>query len=180
MKTAFYIIAFCFCLRFNTKAQFNSAYQLDEAKMETIVTKNDCDGLKPVFYNFTRRRLYTGNKMPLNPRHFLELCRTINDPAIQEQIRRYDQLTRNKRKLIGALIFTGVAGYVTFIGSAIAASTSSGDGASIGMGIGAASMLIVTPALAISTTAPHQKRKEILFHDLPEAYNQYVTSQSTK
>lgn len=175
MKTIFYIITFCFCIQFDTKAQINSAYQLDEAKMETIVQKNDCDGLKPVFYNFSRRRLYTSNKMPMNPKHFLELCRRINDPGVQEQIRRYDELTRNKRKLIGAMIFTGVAGYATLVGSMVAAS-SNVDGAGTAAVIGAASLFVVTPALAISTTAPHQKRKEILFHDLPEAYNLYVTS----
>jgi hypothetical protein len=175
MKTIFYIIALSFCIQFNSKAQYNSSYQVDEVVTEPIVKKNNCNGLKPVFYDFTHRRLYTSNKTPLNPQQFLELCRGINDTGIQEQIIRYDQLTDSKRKLIGTMIFTGVAGCVAMMGS-LGMQSTNGNSAGMVAGIGAAAAFIVTPAIAISTTAPHQKRKEILFHDLPEAYNLYVTT----
>lgn len=177
MKTLFYLLAFCCCIHFKAKTQSNSVYQLDELTTEPIIKKSDCNGLKPVFYNFTRRRLYTNNKMPLNGHHFLELCRNINDPNVQLQIRRYDQLTNNKKKLVAATIICGVGGYFVLVASAMSGlSQYSTDRHYIGMGIGAAALL-ATPFLAISTGIPHQKRKEILFHDLPEAYNFYVTSQ---
>lgn len=180
MKTFFYLFAFCYWMQ-STNAQISS-YQLDEMPQQTIVKKDDCSGLKPVYYNFSRRRLYTNNKMPLNHRHFLELCRGINDPGIQHQIRKYDQLTSNKKKLIGAMIFTGVAGYITTMGSMVAVSGSgrTPEGAYTALGIGLASLFIVTPALAISTSLPHQKRKEILFRDLPDAYNFYVVAQANQ
>ena len=39
--------------------------------------------------------------------------------------------------------------------------------------LGVASVLVI-PALAIYSTVPHQKRKTVLFRDLPVAYNYYV------
>lgn len=181
MKTIFYLIAFCFCLEFNTKAQFNS-YQIDGSEPGLIAKKNDCDALRPVYYNFTSRRLYYSNKMPLNGRHFLELCRGMNDPRIQHQIRRYDQLTSNKRKILGAMIACGIGGYITTMASVVAMSGSghTPEGAYTTLGIGLASLFIATPVLAISSGIPHQKRKEILFRDLPEAYNFHVLSQTNK
>ena len=175
MKT-FYLLAFCFWIQLTSQAQFHS-YQLDELEMQTVGVKNDCDRLKPVYYNFTKRRLYSSNKTPLNGAHFLELCRSINDPNVQHQIRRYDELNSRKKKLVAATIVCGVTGYVTLVTSAMSASSRyATDAPYIGMGIGAVAML-ATPFLAISTTVPHQKRKEILFRDLPEAYNFHVTSQ---
>jgi hypothetical protein len=179
MKTIFYIITFCFCIQYNTKAQFNS-YQLDEIGPGPILQKNSNDGLKPVYFNFTKRRLYSSSKMPLNAAHFLESCRGINDPNIQFQIRRYDKLTSNKKKLVAATIICGVGGYVTFLMSAAYGMSSyANDRHYIGMAVGGAALL-ATPFLAISTSVPHQKRKEILFHDLPEAYNFHVTSQNNQ
>ncbi len=176
MKTTFYLIIFSLAIKFNLSAQLNR-YQLDDFVTESNITKNDCDKLKPVYYNFSKRRLYASNKMPINGRHFLELCRGINDPNVRLQIRRYDQLTSNKKKLVTATILCGVGGYLTLVYSAsMLSSRYATDRTYIGVGIGAAA-LIATPFLAISTGIPHQKRKEILFHDLPEAYNFYVTSQ---
>lgn len=181
MKTIFYLAALFLSLQFNLSAQVNS-YQLDDVVPERIEKKNECDGLKPVYFNYTKRRLYYSNKMPLNGRHFLELCRGIDNPSIQHQIYKYDQLTRNKKKLIGAMIVCGVAGYMTTIGSMMAMSGSgrTPEGAYATLGAGLISLCIATPVLAISTGIPHQKRKEILFRDLPDAYNFYVTSQLTK
>ncbi len=175
MKTTFYLFAFLFSLQFNLSAQVNS-YQLDSFESKEIIPKKDCDKLRPVYFNYSKRRLFTNNKMPLNGRHFLELCRGIDDPRIRHQIRKYDQLTSNKKKLIGAMIAAGVAGYFGLIAST-GMINSSGPDAYIVMGVSAASLVIVTPILAISTSIPHQKRKEILFRDLPEAYNFYVLSQ---
>jgi len=176
MKTLFYLLAFCCGVQFTAKAQSQSVYLPDEFRTEPVIKKNEDDKLKPVFYNFTRRRLYTSNKMPLNGQHFLELCRNISDPNVQLQIRRYDQLSHNKKKLVTATLLCGIGGYVTLVASTMSGlSQYSTNRHYIGMGIGAAALL-ATPFLAISTGIPHQKRKEILFHDLPEAYNFYVTS----
>jgi hypothetical protein len=179
MKTSIiYISLFYLVLQLKINAQANR-YQLDENVSNQLELKNGCDVLRPVYYNFSRRRLYTGNQMPLNGNRFLEMCRSLNDPGIQSQIRRYDQLTSNKRKLVGAMLICGIGGYVTMMGSLLAASNSYAYDRSpyIGMGIGAISLFIATPILAISTGIPHQKRKEVVFRDLPEAYNFYVTSQ---
>lgn len=181
MKTTFYLFAFFLSLQFNLNAQV-SPYQLDASESEGLVPKKDCDGLRPVYFNYSQRRLYYNNKMPLNSRHFLELCRGVNDPKIRYQIHKYDQLTSNKRKILGAMIACGVGGYITMMGSVVALSTSgpTPEGAYTALGIGAASLFIATPILAISSGIPHQKRKEILFRDLPEAYNFHVLSQNNK
>lgn len=176
MKT-FYFLAFCFWIQLTSEAQFQT-YQLDELEQRFTKKENSLDGSKPVYYNFSRRKLYNNDKMVLNPKSFLEMCRGINDLNIQHQIRKYDELTRNKKKLLGAMIVCGVGGYVGLMSSMIMTSSSGGynnDGYTV-MGISAFALFIVTPALAISTTVPHQRRKEILFRDLPEAYNFHVTS----
>ena len=176
MKTIIYLSTLYFALQFNLSAQLNR-YQLDDFHTENSIAKNDCDKQRPVYYNFSKRRLYASNKMPIRGADFLYLCRGINDANVQHQIRRYDQLTFNKKKLVTATILCGVGGYLTFITSTMMGISSySSDRHYIGMTIGAAA-LIATPILAISTSIPHQKRKEILFHDLPEAYNFHVTSQ---
>ena len=150
-------------------------------KMGPVVKKNDCDGLKPVFYNFSRRRLYTNDKMPMNAKHFLELCHGINDPNVQLQVRKYDKLTSNKKKLIVATIACGVGGYVGLFSSMIMTATSGPTPPNTYNIMGASAIvLFAAPILAISTSIPHQKRKQVLFHDLPEAYNFYVTSQSNQ
>lgn len=180
MKTIFYLLAFCFCTQ-NIKAQSDS-YQIDEFEPGTAVMKNDRDKLKPVYYNFTRRRLFTSNKVPLNGQHFLQLCRGINDEHVQLHISRYDQLTSNKKKILGAMFICGIGGFIGMVASSsMMGSYSYGyerQNAYTVFGISAASLFLATPILAISSGIPHQKRKEILFHDLPEAYNFYVTTQS--
>lgn len=181
MKTIFYLFAFCFSLQFNLSGQV-SPYKLDAFEMESTIQKREFDDSRPVYFNFSKRRLYSSDKRPINGRRFLEACRAINDPGIQQQIYNYDKLTNNKKKLIGAMIACGIAGYATMMGSLMMSSTASStnQGPYIGMGIGAAVLFIATPILAISTTIPHQKRKEILFRDLPEAYNFHVLSHNNK
>ena len=181
MKTIFYLTALYLSLQFNLSAQIDP-YQLDNFEPAIVATKNECDKLKPVYFNYTKRRLYSNNKMPLNGRHFLELCRGINDPKIRFQIRRYDQLTSNKRKILGAMIACGVGGYITTMASMVAMSGSgyTPEGAYATLGVGLVSLLVATPVLAISSGIPHQKRKEILFRDLPEAYNFHVLTQNNK
>lgn len=162
----------------NVNAQVHN-YRLDEIPNQPVFKKSECEGLRPVYFNFSRRRLYNSNNMPLNGNHFLELCRGINDPQVQHQLRKYDQLTHNKKKLLVAMIVCGVGGYVGLMGSASMLSSSGNynkNGYTV-LGISAASLFIATPILAISTGIPHQKRKEILFRDLPDAYNFYVLSQ---
>lgn len=180
MKTIIYSAALYLTLQFNLSAQVNR-YQLDDFQTENSITKNDCDKLKPVYYNFSKRRLYANNKMPINGRHFLDLCRGINDSRLQHQIRRYDQLTSNKKKMIVASIVCGVGGYLTLVYSAMMATSSyAADRHYVGIGVGAASLFVATPILAFSTAIPHAKRKEILFRDLPEAYNFHVLSQTNQ
>lgn len=179
MKTLIiYISLFCLTLQLSVKAQQNH-YRLDPIIPSTIELKNGCDVLRPVYFNYSQRRLYNINNMPINANHFLEMCRGINNPQIRNQIYHYDQLTHNKRKLLGAMIACGVGGYFTFVGSVMALSSGiPSESTYVVMGVGAVSLFIATPILAISTGIPHQKRKEILFRDLPEAYNFHVLTQT--
>ena len=114
MKTIINISILFLALQFNLSAQVNR-YQLDDFQTEHSITKSGGDKLKPVFYNFSKRRLYTSNQMPLNAQRFLFNCRQINDNKVQFHIQRYDQLTRNKKKLVAATIICGVGGYVGMI-----------------------------------------------------------------
>lgn len=137
--------------------------------------------LQPIYFNYSRRQLFYNKTVRENPKEFLNLCRTINDPQIKNQIARYDHLTQNKKIICGTMIGTAIAGYLlTMVASAMPSNTPYNSGYQYPLIIGGVVCLLATPVLAITTSVPHQKRKEVLFRDLPDAYNFYVFTQSKK
>ncbi len=135
--------------------------------------------LKPVYFNFRRRQLKDDQQKTIQPLAFLHLCRTINDSAIQMQVARYDAFTKDKERL-GAIALLGGFSAIGLFGSAAATAASGAQGNEVLTGslvcLGVVGLLAI-PAAAIYSSIPHQKRKAVLFQDLPIAYNQYVELQ---
>jgi hypothetical protein len=128
----------------------------------------------PVYFNYRRRQLiYNGKR--LDGAGFLRMCRSINDSAVQEQLARYDDLTAQKQKLSFGMIGAGFVGMASFGG---ALNTGSGQPeANIMLAFTAVICIVAVPVMGIYTTVPHQKRKAVLFRDLPIVYNAYVEAQ---
>ncbi len=172
MKTSILSIAFMLC--FVTQNAQVSSFEIHSVNVDSV-SKNyySQDELSPVYFNFHKRQLKDLNKNVINPIDFLNLCRTINDTLIQIQVARYDAFTRDKQRLGLISLGSGFAA-MGFLGSAAANSYQENNmvsGTLIFLGV--ASVLVI-PALAIYSTVPHQKRKTVLFRDLPVAYNYYV------
>ncbi|MBS1636131.1 MAG: hypothetical protein JST26_09460 [Bacteroidetes bacterium] len=140
----------------------------------------------PVYYNFSKRVLYSSEGKRINGQDFLEFCRGIPDSAVKVQVALYDACTRNKLRLGFAAIGGGILSFGLFSFAAAQSSSqaytggNSNAGAISGcLGLGTVSLMAV-PISLIATTIPHQRRKLILFHDLPQAYNFYVKSLTSK
>ncbi len=134
--------------------------------------------LTPVYFNFHGRQLKDFRKNSLQPLVFLSLCRSINDSAIQLQVARYDALTKDKARL-GVVALGGGFSAIGLLGGVAASASSGGQGGDVVSGslacLGLVALLAI-PAAAIYSSVPHQKRKAVLFRDLPIAYNHYVES----
>jgi hypothetical protein len=172
MKTTILTIAMMFCFLINkSQNEYESKETLLYAKSETsLVTKK----LNPVYFNFSRRQLRDAQKNAISPIEFLNTCRSINDSVVQFQVARYDAFTRDKQKL--GLIALG-SGFSAFalLGTAVStAEQNNNTNASASFAFFGTVALIAIPVIAIYSTVPHQKRKSVLFRDLPIAYNQYV------
>ena len=135
--------------------------------------------LKPVYFNFRRRQLKDFQKNNIQPLEFLNLCRAIKDSSVQFQIARYDSFTKDKVRLGVVALVSGFATIGLLGGASAAASSGGGQGNELITGtlasFGVVALLVI-PAVAIYSSVPHQKRKAVLFRDLPVAYNQYVES----
>jgi len=130
--------------------------------------------LVPVYFDYRFRKLKDFQKNTIQPIAFLNLCRTINDSAVQLQVARYDAFTKDKERLGVVALGSGFSA-IGLLGSAGASSASQGNETMTGtlafLGVIAA---LAIPVVAIYSSVPHQKRKAVLFKDLPVAYNQYV------
>lgn len=95
------------------------------------------------------------------------------------QVARYDAFTKDKERL-GAIALLGGFSAIGLFGSAAATAASGAQGNEVLTGslvcLGVVGLLAI-PAAAIYSSIPHQKRKAVLFQDLPIAYNQYVELQ---
>lgn len=128
----------------------------------------------PVYFNYRRHVLqYDGKR--IDGLDFLELCRGIPDSTVREQVKQYDAYTAQKQKLVFSLLGSSFAGMACIGGALGNASPSTGANGTL-IFTGAACLLAV-PVLAICTAAPHQRRKTLLFRDLPIVYNAYVEAQ---
>lgn len=179
MKTLFYFSFLIFLLQITTKAQSIKPDSIIFS--QSVLPSFHSAALQPVYFNYSRRQLFYNKTTRVNPKEFLQLCRTIHDPQIKNQIARYDQLTRNKKIITGTMIGTAITGYLlTMVAATMPGNTPYNYGYQYSLIFGGVACLLATPVLAITTSVPHQKRKEVLFRDLPDAYNFYVLNQSKK
>lgn len=129
--------------------------------------------LYPVYFNYSKRQLRDSDKNIISPIEFLNLCRSINDSAVQQQVARYDSYTRDKQKLGLVALGSGFSAFA-LLGSAVSLAEQNNNNASASFGFFGAIAFLAVPAIAIYSSVPHQKRKAVLFRDLPIAYNHYV------
>lgn len=151
-----------------------SSMLLLKSDPEIMVPSNQKE-LLPVYFNYRRRQLKDAHKNDISPVEFLNLCRSIRDSAVQLQVARYDSYTKDKERL-GVVALVGGFSAMGLIGSAAAYRGQGNDvitGSLIFLGVIG---FLAIPAAAIYSSVPHQKRKSVLFRDLPIAYNQYVES----
>jgi hypothetical protein len=165
LLTAIFLFAFA---QFFGQEGFDQVSIQKTSEVEVLAAR-----FKPVYFNYHLRKLYYNGKGRISGAAFLELCRTINDSAVQYQISRYDGFTRKKGAMLIAMAINGVVGLVAV--NAASAMSVSGEASPLLITAGVLAILSA-PVLAIATTAPHQKRKAVLFRDLPIAYNHYVES----
>lgn len=129
----------------------------------------------PVYFNYRRRLLKYNGVARIDGISFLNMCRSIKDSAVQEQIARYDEFTSQKQKLGFAAMGSAFAAFACFGGS-VANDQGKPELTVMLVGTGAFCVIAV-PVIAIYSSVPHQKRKTVLFRDLPVAYNAYVERQ---
>ena len=178
MKTLFLSLTFTIGILICKAQVFTISHQPNKYSIEDeqILSQGK---LKPIYFNFRRRQLKDDQQNSIQPLAFLHLCRTINDSAIQIQVARYDAFTKDKERL-GAVALLGGFSAIGLFGSAAAMAASGGQDNEVMTGslvcLGVVGILAI-PASAIYSSIPHQKRKAVLFKDLPIAYNQYVESQ---
>lgn len=174
MKKIVYYTVFLLVLS-QTKAQQIVA---SSASLQTSISENQIPEIQPVYFNYSRRQLLYNKDTRINPAYFLKLCRNINDAQVKNQIARYDQLTRNKKILVSAMFASGITGFSLMMASNGMYGTGVSTQSQYAVLFSGLGLLLATPVLAISTSIPHQKRKQILFRDLPNAYNFYAVSQN--
>lgn len=128
-------------------------------------------GPQPVYFNYRRRRLVHKGR-PLDGLLFLKMCRAIGDSAVQEQVARYDELSREKQRLGFGMLGSSFTGFA-LLGGVISNSAGEPELSSM-LGLASGIAILAVPAMAIYSSVPHRQRKAVLFRDLPIAYNAYV------
>lgn len=172
MKTILITLAILFC-SLNHKAQNENCTSSIVAGISQPSFRSG--KLTPVYFHFRKRQLRDTDKNLIQPIEFLNLCRSINDSAIQCQVARYDAFTKEKQT-IGVVALGSGFGAIGLLG---AASMNAADGQNSEMVTGSLAFfgvigVLIIPVAAIYSSVPHQRRKGILFRDLPVAYNHYV------
>lgn len=140
----------------------------------SVLLKKD-EAYLPVYFNYRRRFLSYNGVERIDAISFLNMCRSIQDSAIQEQVVLYDGFTAQKQKLGFAAMGSAFAAFSCF-GGAVANDQGKPELTVMLVGTGVFCVLAV-PAIAIYSSVPHKKRKTVLFRDLPVAYNAYVERQ---
>ena len=161
----------------NVNTYSNSLY--DSGTKTEQVKYESKQVLSPVYFNYRKRLLKYNGVEKINGLEFLNMCRSIQDSAVQQQVARHDGFTKDKEKL--GLIALG--GGFTALGALGTAAGTAGQGNDVLTGslafFGVVGVLMI-PVCAIYSSVPHQKRKAVLFRDLPVAYNHYVETQYSK
>lgn len=176
-------LLFCILLRLSAslEAQQSPAQQVGAAfaaEQQTLSISQPAIQVStcplPVYFNYHRRQLqYNGRRM--DGITFLNMCRSIPDTNIQHQVERYDDYTAQKQKLGFGTVGSSFAG-MAFLGGALGAGNSKPETTAFLVFTGVVCVLAV-PVTAICGSVPHQKRKTVLFRDLPVVYNAYVETQ---
>lgn len=139
-----------------------------------INPKNIKQDFEPIYFSYKKRQLiYKGQK--IRGEKLVAICRNIPDSAIQEQINCYDNLSNNKKWILGSTIICGISAIILMNAATLIPSESNIYMSLTGLGAGLSSGIT-----AICSSIPHQKRKIIMFRDLPIVYNQYVERQQHK
>lgn len=175
MKTTSILLALLIC-GFISKGQTNSTQQISKVGKGILpVNKPSTVEYLPVYFNYRRRLLKYNGTERIGGTEFLNLCRAIQDSAVQEQLARYDAYTAEKQKLGLAALGSGFAGFA-FIGGA-AANGQNNETATATLAFTGVMAVLAIPVIAIYSSVPHQRRKAVLFRDLPVAYNLFVETQ---
>ncbi|MES2132590.1 MAG: hypothetical protein V4506_09575 [Bacteroidota bacterium] len=175
MKTTGILLALIIC-GFMSKAQSNNTQQISTVdKVILQVSQSSTIEYLPVYFNYRRRLLKYNGTQRMDGAEFLNLCRTIRDSAVQEQVARYDAYTAEKQKLGLAALGSGFAGFALLGGAA--ANTQSNETVTATLAVTGVMAVLAIPAIAIYSSVPHQRRKTVLFRDLPIAYNLFVETQ---
>lgn len=161
-----------FCSLIN-KSQNENRLSKHTMQMEKSDSLLPTKKLTPVYFNCSKRQLKDFKKNRIDPKEFLNLCRYINDTAVQLQVARYDAFTKDKERL-GLIALCGGFSAICFIGSAGASSESGNNVTTSSFAFFGIVGLLIIPVTAICSSVPHQRRKTVLFRDLPIAYNQFV------
>lgn len=158
------------------KAQSNHPHPISKVdKVMLQVNQSSTMEYLPVYFNYRRRLLKYNGTQRMGGAEFLSLCRTIQDSAVQEQVSRYDAYTAEKQKLGLAALGSGFAGFALLGGAA--ANTQSNETVTATLAVTGVMAVLAIPAIAIYSSVPHQRRKAVLFRDLPIAYNLFVENQ---
>ena len=181
MKTTGILFVLIIC-GFVSNAQTNTALSVSKTdtvnvfqKQEMRLSRQITQEYLPVYFNYRRRLLKYNGTQRMGGAEFLSLCRTIQDSAVQEQVARYDAYTTEKQKLGLAALGSGFAGFALLGGAA--ANTQSNETVTATLAVTGVMAVLAIPAIAIYSSVPHQKRKIVLFRDLPIAYNLFVETQ---
>lgn len=175
MKTTGILLALLIC-GFISKGQSNHPQQISKVDKAMLqVNQSSTIEYLPVYFNYRRRLLKYNGTQRMDGAEFLSLCRTIQDSAVQEQVARYDAYTAEKQKLGLAALGSGFAGFA-FLGGA-AANAQNNETATATLAVTGVMAVLAIPVIAIYSSVPHQRRKTVLFRDLPIAYNLFVETQ---
>ena len=182
MKTSLFLLLLLSCLALTSVAQYsNNSLNLNDSPLSShpdskniVLPGNFKRPLLPVYFSYNKRKLILNGKR-MSGIALVNMCRSINDPCVQEQLKCYDQLSTNKRWILTSTAFCGANTFVMICATSSTTQNNSAIWASCAL-----ASAIAAGVTAICSSIPHQKRKIIMFHDLPIAYNNYLASQTNK
>ena len=169
-----------FCLAINAQSTISiqpdtvKHNEISAAETQEVKTQNQIN-LKPVYFNLKKHILKYNGTEKISEADFLQLCRSINDSAIQVHVARYDAFKQDKLKLGYYATGSGVSAILLLV-TANEFNQQNNNTVSGSFSFLGALAIAAIPACAIYSRVPHKKRKAVVFRDLPIVYNRYVES----